>query len=738
MILGTAAALLALALQLPASTGEVRGEVRSEGTGEVITGATVEVLDGRPRAASSDDSGRYRLVGIDPGRRTIRARRVGYAPLEMVVMVPEDQAVELDITLRTTPIVLEPVSVGGRRRGIGTDTAAAGSGDLAMAGARALQSSPGLAEIGLGDALARTPGHHPPDPSDVLFVRGAGADMKLVYLDGAPVYAPFPLGGLLAPFSPELLASADVYLGGAPARYDGGLSYILDLRTRGARTDRPRASGSMDLLSARAMVEVPVGEAVALLLSGRGVHGAGAGWAGDDALPYGYREGLARADIALGDLGDLSVTAFGNGERVWVDSARADHRAVRWGNGSGSARYRTGFGATELEATGAIAEFSARLPVGGTAGRVAEGFSRRVRFALDATSRADAVTLRYGLSHESQRQRFRAGAMRLATESWEPVGSVAEGDETGAYLDAGVRVAPRLLLRAGLRADHFSLNDRVLVAPRASATLLLTDDARVTLAAGRYHQYLRPSDATLLGVSERLPMAAAEPLALARSSHVALALDQDLGEGVRLGLEGFHKSYDGIPGGYAAEARSSGVDLWMRRDSGEWRGWLGYSLAWTWTTPPGRGSEFSGRHLISSGLSAPVGQRARLDLGVVYGAGLPYSAIPLASYDSPEHPLMGDTPLLLNGGGRADAVNAGNAPLISPPSQPYLRVDVGASGTWSPAWGRGGVEFTPYVRLLNTLGHRDALFYRSDDDGGLANPVAILPLVPVVGMEWKF
>src|SRR5690606_12623590 len=121
--------------------------------------------------------------------------------------------------------------------------------------------------------------------------------------------------------------------------------------------------------------------------------------------------------------------------------------------------------------------------------------------------------------------------------------------------------------RGGLRADHFSLNDRVLLAPRASATLLLTDHARLTLAGGRYHQYLRPSDATLIAGSESMPIAAAEPLALARSSHLALALDQQLGEGVRLGLEGFHKSYEGVPGGYVADARSSGVDLWMRRDS---------------------------------------------------------------------------------------------------------------------------------------------------------------------------
>ena len=82
MILSTVAtALLAALMQLPGLNGEVRGEVRSETTGEIIPGATVEVLDGRPRATATGDDGRYRLEGISPGRRTIRARRVGFAPL---------------------------------------------------------------------------------------------------------------------------------------------------------------------------------------------------------------------------------------------------------------------------------------------------------------------------------------------------------------------------------------------------------------------------------------------------------------------------------------------------------------------------------------------------------------------------------------------------------------------------------------------------------------------------------
>src|SRR5690606_37682435 len=143
---------------------------------------------------------------------------------------------------------------------------------------------------GLADAALGAPGQEPVDPSDVLYVRGTGTDLKLVYLDGAPVYAPFPLGGLIEPFTPGLLQSADIYLGGAPARYDGGLSYVLDLRTRGVRSDRVHSTGAVDLLSARVTVEAPIGSRAGVLFAGRSVHDRGTGPLSGGPLPYGYAE----------------------------------------------------------------------------------------------------------------------------------------------------------------------------------------------------------------------------------------------------------------------------------------------------------------------------------------------------------------------------------------------------------------------------------------------------------------
>src|SRR5690606_22057484 len=142
ILTAVSAALLALAVQLPGQAGVVRGEIRSEETGEVIAGATVEVVGSHPLLASaSDAAGRYTLLEVPAGRRTLRARRVGYAPFELDVVVPPGREVEIDISLRMTPIVLAPVEVGGRARSASGDTVAAAAGELTRAGVRALQSS---------------------------------------------------------------------------------------------------------------------------------------------------------------------------------------------------------------------------------------------------------------------------------------------------------------------------------------------------------------------------------------------------------------------------------------------------------------------------------------------------------------------------------------------------------------------------------------------------------------------
>ena len=152
-------------------------------------------------------------------------------------------------------------------------------------------------------------------------MRGSTTDLKLVLLDGAPVYTPFHLGGLLPSFDATTMGGAVLHVGGAPARYDGGLSYILDLRTRRPRRDRLHGGGALDLMSGQASIEGPLGERAGLLLAGRALHDAAALVWGSAGSPYGYADALLRFDAEPAAGHRLGVTAFANHESVFLDLA---------------------------------------------------------------------------------------------------------------------------------------------------------------------------------------------------------------------------------------------------------------------------------------------------------------------------------------------------------------------------------------------------------------------------------
>jgi hypothetical protein len=181
-----------------------------------------------------------------------------------------------------------------------------------------------------------------------------------------------------------------------------------------------------------------------------------------------------------------------------------------------------------------------------------------------------------------------------------------------------------------------------------------------------------------------------------------------------------------------AESNASGIDLWLQRSSGRLQGWLGYSVAWVWSEPGSYAltRATSGRQLVSAGLTGPIGPDGEFEIRLSYGSGLPYTAVP--DVTTPEPAFAADPfPTAFMRLERAEGS------ISQRPDDPYLRIDAQVSHTWSTRLRDATVEVTPYLRVLNALDRRDALFYRFDGEGSL-QPLGVLPLLPVVGVEWRF
>jgi hypothetical protein len=115
---------------------------------------------------------------------------------------------------------------------------------------------------------------------------------------------------------------------------------------------------------------------------------------------------------------------------------------------------------------------------------------------------------------------------------------------------------------------------------------------------------------------------------------------------------------------------------------------------------------------------------------------LPYTAIPFRSFGASDKSTAldpGDPE-----GGRDTAASA-DSPLVGGLDEEFLRIDIEIHALVSRRWAGKQWNIRPYVRVLNALDRRDALFYtfqpwRSDS----LMPLAERPFLPIFGVAFSF
>jgi hypothetical protein len=723
-------------------TVRVDGGTRLDG---VLPGALLEVRQGeRTRTTVSDSDGRYRVEGLDAGEVHVTVFHLTAHRFHLSLHLPEGRTTSLDIELEARVLSLAPLVVEGvpslhpiRRPG------AEGREDRVTLQLQSLEASPGIVESGLIGALQAGPPEEDPARSGVLFMRGSTVDARTIYLDGAPVLTPFHVAGLVTPFEADVVDHAELFLGAAPSSYDGGLSYLLDVRTRTPRAERVRGSASLDGLVARATLDVPIPGGGGLLVGGRSLHGLQSQLEGVDDFPYEYDDLLLRWTLPLAPGHRLDYTGFFNREGVGLDEVILGGGNARWGNRVGSVRYSGRMGEVTVDAGVATSRYHSALPLEWDEPVLARGEAHQDRVSLDTWVPGEGWGLSVGFSADRADYTYRLDPRSrvMTTELTEtPTGVGLEW--LGGYAEFETRPWERIRLRGGLRAQRFSGPAGVRFGPRAAATLLLTESAELTASVGRYHQPLPlpglvgevpESDAATLSWEPSLPVASA--------NHVVLTLDQELDEGLHLGVSGFVKGFDGLESAGMARMSASGTDLRISRVGDRVGGWVGYALSWFWEETPGQGSNrFTGRHLVSAGLQGRLTEGIEAGLRMGYGAGLPLSAVALTDvWASPEVTTGGGRDLSAPPIRTLATAGGGEAPLDLAREDDFLRLDLEVGWNLEPRIAGRTTHLRPYLQVLNALDRRDALFHYFDQwrDDEL-RPVAQRPFIPLLGVEWRF
>lgn len=725
--------------------GSVSGRVISLVGDRPVADALVrlERTDGDAElTAVSDDRGRFRFDSVPAGVWRLEVTSLDHDPFRARVRVPEGGDVVLDAVLDPAPLELPGLTarpapaplLPGRAQE--PDGAVRGRpGDPRM---RALGTGPGPA--GIARAFGGVRPRPPSEPGSVLFVRGGASDLKQVFLDGAPVYAPFHLGGLMEAVAPGVMSSGRLYTGGAPLAYDGGLSYVLDLRTRPGDDD-VTTGGHVDLLGAGLRTGGSTGD-LSYMVSGRTTHDASSERLLEGRLPYAYEEALGRADLALSDDHRLSLTGFVNREAVEIAEDVPTRRAS-WGNRAASLRYGARLGATRGQLTAAASRFDTRLPVSASADGDDRSETDRIRVALDLSTDLQGTELTYGAALNRHRTALETAARTNSSPGlrWHGTAVTLAG-----YGAATFHPWDDVDLRAGLRGTFRDGGSLPQLAPRVALTWRASETSLLEISTGRFHQVLEAPQSTLAADldawTELLRRSSSEPgvgadgpglefpsdLSSRSASHVTVRLEHAPRSDLDLGLEGYFKTLDGLAGPH--DLHASGADLWATYRSEEWKAWGGYSLAWTWSDRPAeRGvRSFSGRQLASAGGRAPLPSGLRLSARVQASSGLPFAAIPLP--DEPK--LQTATPTGADDGPAREPALAGS------PDGSYLRLDLTLSRRVGGDLLGAEATLRPYLRLVNALDRRDALFFQVDPGAsGPPRGLDTFPVLPVLGLEME-
>jgi hypothetical protein len=230
------------------------GNIRSQATGEDLTGATILLVNDPSQGAVTNQYGFYSIT-LPAGIHLVRFQFIGYEPV--IIEIPMEQDKSLDVELKRAIYQLGDINVTGRPSDENVTSVEMGS--IRM-NPKEIENIPVIfGEPDLLKIIQLTAGVKPAGEGNTGFhVRGGGIDQNLILLDEAPVYNPSHLLGFFSVFNSEALKNADMMKGFIPAEYGGRASSVLDIQMKEGNLKELGVTGNLGMISSNMTLESPI------------------------------------------------------------------------------------------------------------------------------------------------------------------------------------------------------------------------------------------------------------------------------------------------------------------------------------------------------------------------------------------------------------------------------------------------------------------------------------------------
>ena len=451
-----------------------------------------------------------------------------------------------------------------------------------------------------------------------IYVRGGSPDQNLILIDGMPVYNASHLFGFFSVFNPEAIATADFYKGAIPARYSGRLSSVLELSMKEGNKQKRHGRFALSPIAGNLLLEGPMfNNKLSYMISGRRT------WIdaftnllslinNRNRLGYHFDDINAKINAELSPKQHLYVSYYRSKDRfqnVFTDSRYKSVYGYDWANSTLSARY------TQLFSDKLFAKFQLGLVnyhyALNTRSETAEGdirFNTRsaIRDILLKTdfdlSAASSVQLQFGTQLSLRRftPEIRTTQGNVPVDENAVPAQPAYSHEASAYIDAILTFSEHMSANLGLVQSVNSVQNRTYanLQPRLSLQYGLSDNLSLKAAYNTQVQYLHLLTNSSLGLPTDLWVPTNATVQPQTSQQISLGLYQGAKKGVSGSIEGYYKWLDNIleyktgSSLFLTQAndwtdrvlvgagRSYGLETYLKKTTGDWTGWVSYTLSW--------------------------------------------------------------------------------------------------------------------------------------------------------------
>ncbi len=232
----------------------VNGTIKDEKNGETLLGATV-FLKGTTNGSVTNEYGFFSLTA-PKGTYTVIVSYLGYQEIREDIVLDVNQTLNFEIKEVSTQLeevvitAEEPERVSIKKPQM----------SVSKLNASTIKQMPAvLGEIDVIKSIQMLPGVTNNGEGTAGFnVRGGAADQNLVLLDEAIIYNTSHFFGFFSVFNTDAIKDIKLYKGDIPAKFGGRVSSVLDVRQKDGNSKNFGLTGGIGLISSRLAVEGPV------------------------------------------------------------------------------------------------------------------------------------------------------------------------------------------------------------------------------------------------------------------------------------------------------------------------------------------------------------------------------------------------------------------------------------------------------------------------------------------------